>query len=249
MRTQAIRIVAGAVFAALSAGPARAQDAAWVLERVDSTLTAPKDIVATQRVVLIDADGRQKERTLRVYQQGLDRRLAKFVTPAAVRGVGFLRLADDQMYLYLPAFRRVRRIASSIKHEDFMGTDLSYEDLSRTHFGNDYRAVGMTSAEQVHTLTLEARPDADVSYGKIVMRVLPERWVIVDMQLFARDGRLLKTIAASDIRQVGEYWMAHRLEVRTVRDGHRTVLEYEDLQVDTGLSDDFFSQRQLKRSS
>ncbi|MFQ6045723.1 MAG: outer membrane lipoprotein-sorting protein [Gemmatimonadales bacterium] len=43
------------------------------------------------------------------------------------------------------------------------------------------------------------------------------------------------------------YWIARRLEVTTVRDGHRTVLDLEQLQFDTGLEDEFFSQRQLKR--
>jgi outer membrane lipoprotein-sorting protein len=247
MQTPKIAVTIVVVLTILCTGPAGAQEPAWILERVDSTLTAPEDIVATQRVVLIGAGGREKVRTLRVYQRGVDRRLAKFLTPADVRDVGYLRLADDEMYLYLPAFRRVRRIASSIKHEDFMGTDLSYEDLSRTRFGDDYRAVEVETTEQEYTLTLEPRPEADVSYGRIVMQVQRERWVITDLQLFGLDDRLLKTIVASDFRRVNDYWMAHRLEVRSVRDGHRTVLEFEELQVDTGLSDDFFSQRQLKR--
>ncbi|MFQ6047237.1 MAG: outer membrane lipoprotein-sorting protein, partial [Gemmatimonadales bacterium] len=171
MRNEDISIVTTALLALLAAMPATGQDGAWVLERVDSTLNAPKDVVVTERMTLIDAEGREKVRTMRMYQKGPERRLVKFMAPADVRDVGFLRLADDQMYLYLPAFRRVRRIASSIKNEAFMGTDLSYEDLSRTRFGDDFRVVNATPAERGHELTLEPLSDADVSYSRIVMQV------------------------------------------------------------------------------
>lgn len=247
MMVRDMAMTALALVVVLDTRPAEAQDPARILERVDSALTAPQDVVATQRVVLIDADGREKARTLRVYQRGVDRRLVKFVSPADVRDVGFLRIAEDQLYLYLPAFRRVRRIASSIKHENFMGTDLSYEDLSRTRFGDDYHAIDLTVYDRAYTLTLEPRADADVSYRRIIMRVDPETWTITALRLYGSDGDLVKTITTSDVRQVGQYWIAHRLEVRSEGDGHRTVLEYQDLSVDTGLADDFFSQRQLKR--
>jgi outer membrane lipoprotein-sorting protein len=231
----------------LLAPNAAAQDGAWVLERVDSTLNAPQDVVATQRMTLIDTDGGEKVRTLRMYQKGPEQRLVKFVTPADVRDVGLLRLSEDRMYLYLPAFRRVRRISSSIKNEDFMGSDLSYEDLSQTRFGDDYRVAEAASTSQGYALTLEPLPDADVSYGRIVMQVQRDTWVITGMELFGRDGGLVKTVVASDIERVGGYWIARCVEVTTTKDGHRTVIDLQELQFDTELDDEFFSQRQLKR--
>lgn len=231
----------------LAAGPAAAQDGSVILERVDSTLNAPQDITAVERMTLIDADGNEKARTLQMVQKGPEQRMVKFMTPADVRDVGFLRLSDDQMYLYLPAFRRVRRIASSIQNEAFMGTDLSYEDLSRTRYSDDYRVVEATTDADGHVLTLEPLPGADVSYGRIVMQVQADTWVITGMRLFDRDTRLVKTMSSSSIERVDGYWIARRYEIETVRDGHRTVLEFEQLQFDTGLNDEYFSQRQLKR--
>ncbi len=151
------------------------------------------------------------------------------------------------MYLYLPAFRRVRRISSSVKNDAFMGTDFSYEDLSRTQYGDDYRVMEAAPTEQGHVLTLEPLPDAGVSYGRIVMQVQRTSWVITRMELFGRDGRLVKTLEASSIERVNGYWIPRRLEMTTIEDGHRTVLDLQQLQFDTGLDDGFFSQRQLKR--
>lgn len=235
------------VLGLFGAAPAAAQDGAGVLERVDSTLNAFRDMAAVQRMTLIDPDGGEKVRVLDVYQKGPEQRLVKFQSPADMRDVGFLRLAESQMYLYLPAFRRVRRIASSIKNESFMGTDLSYEDLSRTRYGDDYRVVEASRDGERHLLTLMPRAGADVSYGKIEMQAQDETWVITRMALYDRDGRLAKTVAASDVALVDGYWIARHIEVKTVKDGHRTVLELQELEFDRGLDDDFFSQRQLKR--
>lgn len=247
MRTLNLKATMIGLALLLAAGPAAAQDGSVILERVDSTLNAWQDITAVERMTLIDADGTEKARTLRMVQKGSERRLVKFMTPADVRDVGFLRLSDDQMYLYLPAFRRVRRIASSIKNEAFMGTDLSYEDLSRTRYGDDYRVAEAAADAGGHVLTLEPLPDADVSYGRIVMQVQADSWVITNMRLFDRENRLVKTVSSSNIERVDGYWIARRYEVETARDGHRTVLEFTQLKFDTGLNDEYFSQRQLKR--
>ncbi len=91
------------------------------------------------------------------------------------------------------------------------------------------------------------RAGADVTYGKIEMQAQDETWVITRMALHDRDGRLAKTVVASDVALVDGYWIARHIEVKTVKDGHRTVLELQELEFDRGLDDDFFSQRQLKR--
>ena len=97
--------------------PATAQtaspDPASVLARIDSVLNAPADMEAREVMTLIENDGARKTREVRLHQKGADLRLVQFLAPADVRGLGFLRRSENQLYLYLPAFRNVRRIASS----------------------------------------------------------------------------------------------------------------------------------------
>jgi len=225
---------------------ARAQDGDAILARVDSVATAPRDMEMLERMTLVDADGSTRERAVRVYQQGPERRLVRFEDPADVRDVGFLRLAADRMYLYLPAFRRVRRIASSISNEDFLGTDFTYEDLSQTTYADDYRVTGSDEGSDGYTLTLEPKSGADVSYTRLVMRVDKESWVITGIDYY--DGaQHVKTLSESGLRQQNGYWYAERIEMQSRRNGHRTVLELEDVRFDAGLSDELFSERALKR--
>lgn len=232
---------------AMVPGAAWAQDGITLLARVDSVMNAPLDQTAVERMTLIDRDGSEKERELRFYQKGSEKRLVRFVKPADVRGVAFLRLADDRMYLYLPAFRRVRRIASSIKNEGFMGTDFSYEDLSQTSYSEDYDVTAVSRGTGSYTLTLERKAGADVSYTRLVMQLNDADWVARKIDYFDESGERIKTYTATEVRQIDGYAYVTRMEMVTWRSGHRTVLELEDLVLDSGLSDDLFTQRSLKR--
>jgi outer membrane lipoprotein-sorting protein len=248
MRIPIKRTPAALVFmTAMAPAAAWAQDGATLLARVDSVLTAPRDQTAIERMQLIDADGSTKERELRFYQKGPEKRLVRFVKPADVRGVAFLRLADDRMYLYLPAFRRVRRIASSIRNEGFMGTDFSYEDLSQTSYSGDYDVTDVSEADGAYTLTLEPKEGADVSYARLVMEVPDSDWVVRKIDYFDESGDRVKTFTVADVREVDGYLYVTKMEMVSWRSGHRTVLEMEELQLDSGLSDDLFTQRSLKR--
>ncbi|KKK47176.1 hypothetical protein LCGC14_3157830, partial [marine sediment metagenome] len=111
-----------------------AQSGNEILKRTEEAINAPRDRTVKEKMTLIKADGTRKKRTILFYQKGSDKRLILFLLPADVKGVGFLSLSEDRMYLYMPAFRKIRRIASHIKNENFMGTDFSYEDMAETEY-------------------------------------------------------------------------------------------------------------------
>ena len=93
---------------------------------------------STLQMVLRNAQGDESSRQLRiksleVHGEG-DKGLTIFDQPLDVKGTAFLNHshvdgADDQ-WLFLPALKRVKRIASQNKSGPFMGSEFAYEDLS-----------------------------------------------------------------------------------------------------------------------
>lgn len=231
-----------------TAVPLAAQDGSTILTKVDSTLNAFKDMTAVEKMTLIDKHGSQKLRDTRVYQKGTELRLVRFLSPADVRGVAFLRLAEDRLYLYLPAFRKVRRIASSVKNEDFMGTDFTYEDLSQTEYAKDYNPRTLREQNGQVVLELTPRPNADVTYGKLILYADKSNYVVRKIEYYTRSGKLEKELTVDDVARIDGYWTGKRMEMHSLKDDHRTVLELKDMKFDQGLSDDFFSERNLKRA-
>jgi len=134
MRTVLSVCAVVALLCLVMASPAPAMDGNEILKKVDEVQSASKDSVGNVTMTLVDKGGQTKERTMKVwrrhYKDRDDWSVLKFTAPADIRNLGFLSLADDKMYLYLPAFDRVRRIASHARKESFAGSDLSHDALS-----------------------------------------------------------------------------------------------------------------------
>ena len=116
-------IVAGSVFSA------SAQDANTILKKMDEVMYSPKDMTGKNKIVLIDKNGKQETREASILQKGNDKRIFRFTAPASQAGIAVLSLPNDVMYLYLPAFGKERRISTSVKSQNFAGTDFSYDDM------------------------------------------------------------------------------------------------------------------------
>lgn len=227
--------------------PATAQDGNAVLAKIDAVNNAAKDMKALEEMTLITKDGSRKQRQIAIYQKGTELRMVRFLSPSEVRGVSFLRLAEDRLYLYLPAFRKVRRIASSVKNEDFMGTDFSFEDMSQSAYAQDYTARILTEKAGQYVLELTPRSGAEVSYGKLVLLADKANYVFRRIEYYSTTGRLQKILTVDDVREINGYWVGRKMEMRNMKDEHRTVLELKEVKFDQGLREDFFSIRNLKR--
>ncbi|RLE05319.1 MAG: hypothetical protein DRI99_02340 [Candidatus Aminicenantes bacterium] len=224
-----------------------------ILKMVDNRSVgeeAPSDLQAKMVMRIIDARQNEKKRELRVWSKNRpgedDWRVMKFLSPPDVRGVGFLVLADDQMYLYLPEFRRIRRIASHNKSERFMGSDFSYEDLSTGGLAKYYQATLVEENSTTWHLELVLKPGADKPYPRIEMWVdkethLPRRYLLYD-----KSGEPWKE-ASQKVKQIEGYWLPVETVMKDLKAQTRTILTMEEIKVNTGLKDNIFTQRFLKR--
>lgn len=85
-----------------------------------------------------DGKGNQRirETTMvsRIFPDGTEKRTILFNSPADVKGTGILiwdyEGKDDNMWVYMPALRKSRKIVSSEKSKNFMGSEFSNSDLS-----------------------------------------------------------------------------------------------------------------------
>ncbi|SHG38548.1 outer membrane lipoprotein-sorting protein [Fodinibius roseus] len=227
--------------------PVQAQNATAILAKVDSVQNAFSDMTANEQMIITDASGSQKERTLRINQKGSELRMVRFLEPADVRGVGFLRVAADRLYLYLPAFRRVRRIASSAKNENFMGTDFTYEDMSQSVYADDYTARELSTQQGQYRLFLEPKPGADVNYHHLVILADTSNYVLRKVEFYDREEEKIKELTIDNIEKIDGYWMGKTMRMVSLDDNHETVLELSDIRFDQGLSDSDFTERMLKR--
>jgi outer membrane lipoprotein-sorting protein len=238
------------LFVFLAATPAHALTGDEVLDKVDAVLSAPTDGTSTAKMILEDKNGKTKERELKLWTRYFkdkdDWSLTKFVAPAEVRDLGFLSLADDKMYLYLPAFDRVRRIASHARKESFAGSDLSNDDLSTGRYVDHFSAKITEETDREYVLELTRKPGSNRIYPKSTAWVNKENFTIPRMELFDKNEKLWKTFEGV-YEQIQGYWTMTSLIMTDVQKKHKTTMTMEDIEFDVGLDEKTFTQRYLKR--
>ena len=234
----------------LLASSALAQTGAEILAKIDRMEDSTSDSLVRMKMVIADADGKEKIREATVKQKGTIKRIFKFQKPADMKGVGVLALEDDVMYVYMPAFKKVRRLASSAKNDSFMGSDLTYEDMGALTFGETFDVTDVKTEGEFKILTLTPKPGKDSSYAKQVMWVRPSDWAHTRIDYYVKkSGELERRMIRSDIRPDKKgrpvAWM---MEVKDLKKGSKTRVEILELKTDNGFADKEFSQRYLKRS-
>ena len=224
-----------------------ATDPVQILQAVEDTLNAPKDREATINMQLIDKNGDIKTRELSILQKGPDKRLIRFLSPADVRGVGFLVLEDDLMYLYMPAFAKIRRIASHIKNENFMGTDFTYDDMAQSDYVENYTPTIREETDEYYILELVPKPDSEIDYSKLVMWANKETMLPDKVEFYNRSGQLLKIMTQTNAKRIDGYLTPHHIEMENIPDKHKTIMDLKDVVHDQNIPDKRFTQRYLKR--
>ena len=253
----------------LASAPAGAEDAALPSgAEIARSINARDDGRAVSRTLvmhLIDRRGGKRTREtrfLRKYYGDEKRSVIFYQSPTNVKDTAFLTYdypepgRDDDQWLYLPALRKVRRISSSDRGTYFLGTDLTYEDVKKeSKVGiEDYtwKTLGEETLDGHRCYLVEAVPvnektARDLGYGRVLLRVDPAIWMIRKSEYWDVRGNLLKTSRILDIRPVQGIATAHRIEVENHKTGHRTEFVFRDVDYETELDDDLFTQRALRR--
>jgi len=213
----------------------------------------PDDMVSDMTMILTSRTGSGRTLTVHSVRKGEDKQIIWFLAPADDRGVAFLKIEyedrDDEMRMWLPGFKRMRRISSSKKGESFMGSDLSYEDMTvRVLDEYIYKLMGEDTLDSWPVWILESTPKPELrsSYSRIVSRVRQSDITPLKEEYYDRADNLLKVRTMELTEQKG-YTIPVRMFVQNVQKDHTTELIFENIELDTGVKDDLFHERNLRR--
>lgn len=215
------------------------------------------------RMELITKSGSTKERKLQMYslkeESGLTKAAIKFIEPADIRGVGLLtweQAADkeDDQWIYIPAARRVKRIAAGGKKNDFMGTDFAFEDLRAERLDDhEYKLLDPETVEGNECHRIEATPANDKErkesgYGKRIFWVRKDILMTIKTEFYDNKDRLIKIGTSHDFKQVqGDVYRAESSEMETLRQGTKTRMVTESRSLGPAFDASLFTQQALSR--
>jgi hypothetical protein len=250
----AAALVSNAAWAAEDALP-EAPPAEQLLDRAFRNLY-DADFVQVVRITSRSRTGREWSQLLQITRKqtaGPGRALVRFLGPPDLRGTSLLVIENesrhDDVFLYLPAFERTRRISSAQRSDAFFGTDLTYEDLEPKR-AEDYetRLLGDEAVAGVPCRLVEARPRPGIEsqYERTVYAIDPQRSVVLRAE-YQRQGspwKRLETDPAA-IREVEGRQLPFRARVANPSQGTETRFETESYELQAFIADSVFTETNL----
>jgi outer membrane lipoprotein-sorting protein len=218
-----------------------------ILVKVDSVSNGPKNQSMIVKITSIDKSGREAISQAEMYQEGSDKRLVKFLSPADRKGIGFLSLPNNVMYVYLPAFGKVRRIAAHMTNSKFSGTDFTYEDLEAGNFAEKWLAQLERIDGDEYVLKLTPKEGVRSDYSKLIMWVRMDNFCTVKIEYYDRGENRVKVMTRDKMEKIDGHWTFRETQMEDLKVGQKTIMLMEDLKFDTDLPDQLFTERYLMR--
>lgn len=195
------------------------------------------------------------ERTLKmlVWTKGMDRTFIRITSPKKERGVATLRIKNE-MWNYLPKIKKVMKISPSMMMGSWMGSDFSNDDLVReSSMQEDYTYKIITPDDATPDLIyIELIPNEDstIVWGKIVSAVRSSDYIPVWQHFYDEKGKLMRILNYKDIKTFGSKTIPSVMEmIPQNKQGHKTIIRWNDAKFDAKIQDTIFSRRNLQKSN
>ena len=215
------------------------------------------DTSATLQMVLRNRHGEESKREIRSKvletKNDGDKSLIVFDQPKDVAGTALLtythKSADDDRWLYLPALKRVKRIASSNKSGPFMGSEFAYEDLGSQEVEKyTYKHLRDETLDGKDCFVLERYPkDKESGYTRMVVWMDKAEYRPLKLEYYDRKKSLLKTLTLSEYEKyLGKFWRPGKLDMVNHQTGKSTTLLFKNYKFKNGFKDRDFDQNSLQ---
>jgi outer membrane lipoprotein-sorting protein len=235
-----------------------AQDGREIMEMSREVARMP-GLEAVSTLIIMDARGRERIRQTsmasKVYAAtNTEKRIIRFLSPAEVKGTGMLIYdydhENDDMWIYMPALRKTRRIISSEKSRSFMGSEFSNADMSAPNPDDFvYHMAGKEDIEGTSCWKVKVVPaDEDVldetGFDMKMVWIGQEDYVLRRAEYYDEDGELVKVLSASGIRLLDPAetkYLATRMEMENIQNGRTSVMTIDKVEFNPGVKDDYFT--------
>ncbi|WP_230391593.1 MULTISPECIES: outer membrane lipoprotein-sorting protein [unclassified Oceanispirochaeta] len=206
---------------------------------------------------LISKDGSVDSRIIEEWSMEKDELksiVMAFHKPASVANTRFLQIENesraDDKWIYLPALKRVRRIASSDGDKSFMGTDMTYDDMDSREVEQDSHE--MMGEEKIgswdcYKVKGSAVDPADSQYSYRITWFDKDTFVPVKVEMYDKKEVLLKVMEVKDLQKVDNYWTPMDVMLKNVQTNHATQIKMLKIVHDQAINPRLFTTNFLEK--
>lgn len=183
-------------------------------------------------------------------ENDLVRAMVKIKAPPDLSNAAYLvreGVKRDDMFIFLPALNRVRRIVGGSADSPLFGTDLSYNDIKQVQNAFSGGPVKleksqMIEAKPMHVLSMTPAGEAKSNYSLIRAWIDQKTCVAIKVE-FYEGAKIRKRLSSpvKALKQAGENWYVSEALMEDLHSKTRTTLKITGLTSVAKLSDRYFN--------
>lgn len=235
-----------------------------IVQKVD-TRDDGNNIISKMKMVLIDKNEETRARDMVTYTKDFGKDIHKvifFLEPSDVKNTAFLTYdyddaaKDDDQWLYLPALKKSKRIASTDKSASFMGSDFTYSDMTSRNI-EDYSykiakedEVGGHKVWVIESVPKTKKTVDETGYKKSYMFVRQDNFVVIRALHITTENDKKKYMDVKKLEKIDGIWIATEIEMKTMKGKqrlHTTILKFDDVKFNQKLDEEFFTVRRIEK--
>jgi outer membrane lipoprotein-sorting protein len=188
--------------------------------------------------------------------------------PVGDQGIGILswgyfdRNKVNDNWLYLPALNKVKRVVAVKDSRDsgsYFGSEFYIEDIEESKLEEfTFKLLGEENVRVLEVekgyvenpaYVLEWTPTPERSemtnYGKVVIWIDKERFILLKEELYDHDQVLFKRRNVKDMELVANVWMPKQISMDNLATRRISVMERDATALNIPVQDEYFTQRTL----
>jgi len=193
-----------------------------------------------------------KQMKIKGWSKGTKFSVSIVTSPAKEKGTVFL-MRDKEVWNYMPTIDRTIKFPPSMMLQNWMGTDLTNDDLvKQSSILEDYthKITGEEVKEGYTCWVIELTPkeDAPVVWGKVLIWVDQSEYMMLQSDYYDEDDFLVNQMIGSDVKDFSGKKLPSKLRVVPIENkGQETILTYDTLEFDLKIPDQYFTTNYIKR--
>jgi hypothetical protein len=214
----------------------------------------------TSTLRILDDKGRERVRKMWMATRsfnGVTKSLIRFREPAEVNGMAMLVFdypdKPDDMWMYLPALRKERRIVADEKAKSFMGSEFSNNDLSVPEtecFTYNLLGSEETGGRDYHKVEAVCKDDQtqkEYGYFRKVMWIDALTHLTLKIEFFDGKGQLSKIQYFSGYKKLsnGKYF-SFSMTKENILTGRKSEISVEEFLENSALAEGSFSPSKMQ---
>lgn len=227
-----------------------AQDATEIIQKMDEKMRG-ESLKAEMSMTIVRPDW-ERTISMKSWSRGNEYSLILITAPARDEGMAYLKRGNE-IWNWVPSVGRTIKMPPSMMMQSWMGSDFTNDDLVRessvvTDYEHEIAGEETIEGYECYKIEMTPKPDAPVVWERVDVWVSKDEYLQLRSEFYDEFGDLINVMKGMNVKEFDGRMIPARMEmIPQDKEGHKTVMEYQSMEFNESISENFFSVQNMRR--